>query len=104
MPVPLGIFGSSTTIPCCTSITRQFAALPSGDRIAVLDDQWALVESGAQPLASYLGLVAAVGTDTNERVWTQIADALGTIEYDERGTPGACGVCRLRPHGAETGV
>jgi aminopeptidase N len=70
------------------SITRQFAALPSGDRIAVLDDQWALVESGVQPLASYLALVTAVGDDLNERAWTQIADALGTIEYDERGTAG----------------
>jgi len=69
-------------------ITRQFAALPSGDRIAVLDDQWALVEAGAQPLASYLGLIAVAGTDTNERIWTQISDALGTIEYDERGMPG----------------
>jgi aminopeptidase N len=70
------------------SITRQFAGLPSGDRIAVLDDQWALVESGAQPLASYLGLVAAVGDELNERSWTQIAGALGTIEFDERGTAG----------------
>ena len=70
------------------SITRQFAELPSGDRIAVLDDQWALVQSGAKPLASYLGLVAAMGDDLNERAWTQIADALGTIEFDERGTAG----------------
>jgi aminopeptidase N len=70
------------------SITRQFAELPSGDRIAVLDDQWALVESGAQPLASYLGLVAAIGNDLNERAWTQIADALGTVEFDERGAAG----------------
>ncbi len=69
-------------------ITRQFSALPSGDRIALLDDQWALVRSGVKPLASYFGLVAAVGDDLNERAWTQIADALGTIEYDERGTPG----------------
>ena len=70
------------------SITRQFADLPSGDRIAVLDDQWALVQSGVKPLASYFGLVAAMGDDLNERAWTQIADALGTIEFDERGTAG----------------
>jgi aminopeptidase N len=70
------------------SITKQFAALPSGDRIAVLDDQWALVGVRAQSLSSYLGLVAAAGADTNERVWTQISEALGTIEFDERGTPG----------------
>ncbi len=70
------------------SITKQFGELPSGDRIAVLDDQWALVGSGAQPLSSYLALVAAVGNDLNERAWTQIAGALGTIEYDERETAG----------------
>jgi len=69
-------------------ITRQFSELPSGDRIALLDDQWALVQSGAKPLASYFGLVAAVGDDLNERAWTQIADALGTIEFDERGSAG----------------
>ncbi len=71
-----------------TTITKQFAGLPSGDRIAVLDDQWALVESGAEPLTSYLALVAAVGDDLNERAWTQITDALGTIEYDERESAG----------------
>ncbi len=69
-------------------ITRQFAGLPSGDRIALLDDQWALVEAGARPLSTYLALVGAVGDDLNERAWTQIADALGTIEYDERGAAG----------------
>jgi aminopeptidase N len=84
----VGYFRTQYDDSVLPSITRQFAALPSGDRIAVLDDQWALVESGAQPLASYLGLVAAVGDDLNERIWTQIADALGTVEFDERGTPG----------------
>ena len=68
--------------------TRNFAAQPGADRIALLDDQWALVEAGAQPLASYLGLASAMGTDLNERAWNQVVAALGTIEYAERGTPG----------------
>jgi aminopeptidase N len=68
--------------------TAQFSRLPSGDRIALLDDQWALVESGEQPLASYLALAAAMGGDLNERAWSQIAAAFDVIEYDARGMPG----------------
>ena len=68
--------------------TRQFGALPDGDRIALLDDQWALVESGRQPLDSYLALVQRMGDRPNERAWNQILGALDTIERAERGTPG----------------
>lgn len=68
--------------------TRQFASLPSGDRIALLDDQWALVEAGAQELSRYLALAETMGDDLNERGWNQITEALGTIETAERGSPG----------------
>jgi len=68
--------------------TRQFAILPDGDRIALLDDQWALVESGRQALERYLALAQAMGDRPNERAWNQILGALDTIERAERGTPG----------------
>ena len=68
--------------------TRQFATLPRADRIALLDDQWALVEAGSQPLSTYLALVSALGSRLEERAWMQITSALGTIEYAERGSPG----------------
>ncbi|MDN4056205.1 M1 family metallopeptidase [Massilia sp. YIM B02763] len=68
--------------------TRRFGALPDGDRIALLDDQWALVESGKQPLDSYLALASAAADRSNERVWNQILGAIDTIERAERGTPG----------------
>jgi aminopeptidase N len=68
--------------------TAKFGSLPDGDRIALLDDQWALVEAGQQKLAAYLALAAAMGDDLDERAWNQIDGALETIEYDERGTPG----------------
>ena len=68
--------------------TRNFEGLPDGDRIALLDDQWAIVESGAAPLASYLGLAQAMGKNTDARAWEQITAALSVVEYDERGTPG----------------
>ncbi len=65
-----------------------FADMPSGDRIALLDDQWALVQSGDQKLARYLGLVAAMGTNLSERAWSQVIGALAQIETYERSTPG----------------
>jgi aminopeptidase N len=68
--------------------TKNFAKLPDTDRIALLDDQWALVESGADPLPTYLRLAASMGSDLDARAWTQIAGALGAIEYDERGSSG----------------
>jgi hypothetical protein len=47
-----------------------------------------LVESGTEPLATYLTLVASMGANRDSRAWKQIVEALGTIEYDERGTAG----------------
>jgi aminopeptidase N len=67
---------------------HDFATLPDGDRIALLDDQWALVEARRTELPTYLALASAMGGDLDVRAWGQIAEALGTIEYDERGTPG----------------
>ena len=68
--------------------TRLFPNAVDGDRIALLDDQWALVGSGAAPLQSFLALASSMGADRDARAWQQIARALTTIEYDERGSPG----------------
>jgi aminopeptidase N len=67
---------------------QHFARLLDGDRIALLDDQWALVEARMQPLASYFALVSSMGDGLDTRAWQQIASALGEIEYDERGKAG----------------
>ncbi|MDB6083015.1 MAG: aminopeptidase [Gammaproteobacteria bacterium] len=68
--------------------TKDFGRLPDPDRIALLDDQWALVESGVDPLPTYLALATSMGSDLDSRAWTQIAAALATIEYAERGAAG----------------
>jgi aminopeptidase N len=68
--------------------TQNFASLSDAERIAMLDDQWALVESGAAQLPSFLALASAMGTDLDPRAWEQIATALAEIEYDEQVTPG----------------
>jgi aminopeptidase N len=64
---------------------RSFSNLPDGDKIALLDDEWALVLSEHEELAAYLSLATSMGGDSDTRAWTQIAAALGTIEYAERG-------------------
>ena len=68
--------------------TRAFDTLQDGDRIALLDDQWALVQSQAAPLSSYLALAENMGSDQDTRPWEQIIGALGVIDYDERGGHG----------------
>jgi len=68
--------------------TRGFGKVPDADRIAQLDDQWALVQSRGAPLGSYLALVEHMDGGLDTRAWQQITAALGTIEYDERGSPG----------------
>lgn len=73
--------------------TRAFGTLPDADRIVLLDDQWALVRSGAQKLPTYLALASSMGSNLDQRAWTQILGALGEIEYDERGTPGHNAFC-----------
>ena len=68
--------------------TKSFAALPPGDRIALLDDQWALVGAGKEALPTYLALAGSMGNDHNVRAWEQLEHALSVIEYDERGATG----------------
>jgi aminopeptidase N len=68
--------------------TKSFRSLQSGDKIALLDDEWALVEKGSEPLAHYLALVSNMGPDLTVRAWDQIVHALDTIERDERGGAG----------------
>jgi len=68
--------------------TRLFPAAVDGDRIALLDDQWALVGSGEASLQSFLALASAMGGDRDARAWQQILRALAIIEYAERGSSG----------------
>ncbi len=67
---------------------RAFTSLPDGDKIALLDDQWALAEANKAPLGSYLALASALRADLDQRAWQQVLDALATVERDERGTSG----------------
>ena len=65
--------------------TLAFATLPSADRIALLDDQWALFTAGRQGLAEYLKLASRMGSDLDQRAWSQMNNALASIERNLRG-------------------
>jgi hypothetical protein len=95
-----GFFRTAYDAATLRTNAQQFRSLPPGDRIALLDDQWALVENGTQPLDSYLALVGALGDEPNERAWSQI---LGAGHGRTRGTRNARpqGLCRLRGRIAE---
>jgi len=67
---------------------RLFPGASDGDRIALLDDQWALVGSGEASLADFMALAASMGGNRDTRAWQQIARALNVIEYAERGSAG----------------
>ncbi|HEX9139653.1 MAG TPA: M1 family metallopeptidase [Steroidobacteraceae bacterium] len=84
----IGYFRSQYDDATLAINTRNFESLPDGDKIALLDDQWALVEAGAVPVASYLNLATSMGSNLDMRAWQQIASSLATIEFDMRGSPG----------------
>jgi aminopeptidase N len=84
----LGFYRTHYDAATLAANTKNFGQLKDTDRIALLDDQWALVESGVDALPTYLALAASMGTDLDTRAWHQIAHALGSIEYDERGSSG----------------
>ncbi|MGO9803489.1 MAG: M1 family aminopeptidase [Steroidobacteraceae bacterium] len=84
----IGFFRVKYDAATLAANNRAFATLPDGDRIALLDDAWALALAGEQSLSSYLALAAAMGSNHNSRAWEQIAAALGALERDERGSPG----------------
>jgi aminopeptidase N len=88
--------------------TRLFPSAVDGDRIALLDDQWALVGSGEASLQNFLALASSMGADRDARAWQQIVRALAIIEYAERGSSGhqafaAYARALIKPVAAELG-
>ena len=64
-----------------------FSRMPDADRIALLDDGWALTLVGFEPLSDYLALASAMGPDLDAMAWTQIDGALERIAFDEYNLP-----------------
>jgi aminopeptidase N len=82
----IGFYRVQYDAPTLRINTARFEELPDGDRIALLDDQWALVLAADQPLDHYLALAEHMGHDLDARAWQQISSSLDLIEYDTRGS------------------
>ena len=87
-PEAVGYYRVQFDRPGFEANRRSFARLRDADKIALLDDQWALVESMSEDLGTYLALAESMGTSLDARLWEQIAAALATVEYDERESAG----------------
>ena len=83
----VGYYRVAYDAPTFEANRRAFGALPAADKIAMLDDQWALARSGRAPLTAYLGLARSMGSERDARAWQQIVGALAELERDARGTP-----------------
>jgi aminopeptidase N len=69
------------------ALVAGYKTLPPANRVALVADQWALVQAGRAEIASYLDLTQALAGETELVVWTQIIEALGQIDELERGSP-----------------
>lgn len=67
---------------------QAFNTLPAGDRLALLDDQWAMATAGGAPLADYLALAEKLAPSDEPRAWQQVASSMDVIELAERGSGG----------------
>ena len=64
--------------------TRLVDAIPSMDdqeRFVLIDDTWAMVESGQSSVADFLRLAEAYRHETEHAVWAALVGALGSIRH-----------------------
>jgi aminopeptidase N len=69
-------------------LTQRFAQLDAADQVTLLDDSWALVETGKLPADIYLALIAQLTPDAPLPVWQQATETIAEIDGWLRGTPG----------------
>jgi ERAP1-like C-terminal domain len=69
------------------ALRNEIEAMAPADRVNLLADNWALVESNRIVPAGYLELVATVGNDDNLAVWQQVIATFYWLDHLERGLP-----------------
>ncbi|HEY6840517.1 MAG TPA: M1 family metallopeptidase [Chthoniobacterales bacterium] len=75
-------------------LQKNVEKLPESDRVNLVTDTWALVESGNLPSSSYFDLLDSLGRDDSFAVWQNVlgtgetTGALRLIDHLEQGRPG----------------
>ena len=73
------------------ALSRSIAQMAPADRVNLLADVWALVESGRSAPPAFLELIEHLAGDTTRSVWDQVIRAFSRIDHLERGRPGRAG-------------
>jgi aminopeptidase N len=68
-------------------LARSLGAMAPVDRVNLLADAWALVESGQGAPASYFTLIEQLGGESNRAVWDQVMRTLSRIDHLEQERP-----------------
>jgi len=69
------------------ALTRAFALLAPIDRVNMLSDNWALIEVGRAPTASYFELVDEVSANDSRAAWDQVMRTVARLDRLQRGRP-----------------
>ncbi len=68
-----------------TRLREHIAELPEGDRLGVLQDEWALAQSGRTPLGRWLELATALREDPSPTVGAEITNVIAFLDHIFRG-------------------
>jgi hypothetical protein len=86
------------------ALVARFAALAPADRVTLLSDSFALMQSGRLPLASYIALLGALPRPTclagRTALWTVAAAQLEFLDLALAGTPAQASLHERRAHAA----
>ena len=85
-----------------SALSKSFTFLDATDRVNVLDDMWAMVESERAPPSAYLAFLQELGADEDRGVCEQIIRTFTRLDRLARGQPERADLqtylrARLRP-------
>ena len=68
-----------------TRLRERITEMPEGDRLGVLQDEWALAQSGRTPLGRWLELASALREDPSPTVGAEITNVIAFLDHIFRG-------------------
>jgi aminopeptidase N len=69
------------------ALIKSLASMTPEDRLEIVADSWALMQSGREPLSSWLALIEQIAVDDQRAVWGQVIGNLNALHHLSRGRP-----------------
>ena len=70
------------------ALIGALASMAPEDRLQIIADGWALMQSGREPPSSWLELVEQIAVDDQRAVWSQLIGNFNALDHLSRGRPG----------------